>query len=120
MVFGYIIFVLTTICLVFNNVCFLEEVLALSPSFSRQEIKDRPLDWRDIDKQETTDEGSPFTDIRRVNYYSDGEYLNATLWLRGNTVNGSEDGPQVSYGMFIDGDSDTETGWQGVDYQTEV
>jgi hypothetical protein len=46
--------------------------------------------------------------------------LNATLWLRGNIVNGSENVPQVSYGMFIDGDSKRETGWQGVDYQTEI
>src|SRR5215217_2661056 len=72
MVLLYIIPVLTLICLAFLYVSFLEEVFALSPSFSRQEIKDRPLDWRDIDRQKTTDEGSPFTDIRRVNYFSDG------------------------------------------------
>ena len=121
MILWYIVPVLTLICLVFLYVSFLEEkAFALSPSFSRQEIKDRPLDWRDIDRQKTTDEGNPFTDIRRVNYFSDGNFLNATLWLRGNIVNGSEKGPQVSYGMFIDGDSRTETGWQGVDYQTEI
>jgi uncharacterized membrane protein YuzA (DUF378 family) len=115
-----VISVFTLICLAFLYVTFLNGVFALSPSFPRQEIKDIPLDWRDIDKQKPTDEGSQFTDIRRVNYFSDGKYLNATLWLRGNIVNGSENGPQVSYGMFIDGDSKTETGWQGVDYQTEI
>lgn len=121
MVLRYIILVFTLICLAFLYVSFLEEeVFALSPSFSRQEIKDRPLDWRDIDRQKTTDAGSPFTDIRRVNYFSNGKYLNATLWLKGIIVNGSENGSQISYGMFIDGDSKTETGWQGVDYQTEI
>jgi hypothetical protein len=116
----YVIPVLTLICLVFLCVSFLDRVFALSPSFSREEIKDRPFDWRDIDRQEATLEGNPYTDIRRVNYFSDGKYLNATFWLRGSIINASDNGQQISYGTFIDGDSDTETGWQGVDYQTEI
>ena len=54
-----------------------------------------------------------------MNYFSDGKYLNATLWLRG-VLNASDNEEQISYGTFIDGDSRTETGWQGVDYQIEI
>ena len=115
----FVILVLTLICLGFLYSSYLDRVVALSPSFPREEIKDRPFDWRDIDKQEGTLEGNPHTDIRRVNYFSDGKYLNATLWLRGD-LNASANGEQMSYGTFIDGDSRKETGWQGVDYQIEI
>jgi hypothetical protein len=115
----FVILVLTLICLGFLYSSYFDRVVALSPSFPREEIRDRPFDWRDIDKQEGTLEGSPYTDIRRVNYFSDGRYLNATLWLRG-ALNASAYGEQMSYGTFIDGDSRTETGWQGVDYQIEI
>jgi hypothetical protein len=115
----FVILVLILFCLGFLYSSYLDRVVALSPSFPREEIRDRPFDWRDIDKQEGTLEGSPYTDIRRVNYVSDGRYLNATLWLRG-VINGSTNGEQMSYGTFIDGDSRTETGWQGVDYQIEI
>ena len=79
----FVILVLTLICLGFLYSSYLDRVVALSPSFPREEIRDRPFDWRDIDKQEGTLDGNPYTDIRRVNYVSDGRYLNATLWLRG-------------------------------------
>jgi hypothetical protein len=101
--------VLTFICLGFLYSNYLDRVVALSPSFPREEIRDRPFDWRDIDKQEGTLEGNPYTDIRRVNYFSDGKYLNATLWLKG-ALNASANGEQMSYGTFIDGDSRKETG----------
>jgi hypothetical protein len=35
-------------------------------------------------------------------------------------MNASTNGEQISYGTFVDGDSRTETGWQGVDYQIEI
>ena len=115
----YIFSVLTLICLGLLYASYLDRIVALSPSFPREEIRDRPFDWRDIDRQEGTFEGSPFTDIRRVNYFSDGKYLNATLWLRG-VLSSVDNEEQISYGTFIDGDSRTETGWQGVDYQIEI
>jgi hypothetical protein len=112
--------ILTFICMLFLYASFLDRVFALSPSFPREEIRDRPFDWRDIDRREGTLEGDPYADIRRVNYFSDGKYLNATVWLRGSIINSTDNGQQISYGTFIDGDSDTETGWQGVDYQTDI
>jgi hypothetical protein len=115
----FIILVLTLICVEVLYLSNLDLAVALSPSFPREEIRDRPFDWRDIDKQEGTLEGNPYTDIRRVNYFSDGKYLNATLWLRGD-LNASANGEQMSYGTFVDGDSRKETGWQGVDYQIEI
>ena len=91
----FVISVLILFCLGFLYSSYLDRVVALSPSFPREEIRDRPFDWRDIDKQEGTLEGSPYTDIRRVNYVSDGRYLNATLWLRG-VMNASTNGEQIS------------------------
>jgi hypothetical protein len=114
----FVILVLTLICVEILYLSYLDRAVALSPSFPREEIRDRPFDWRNIDKQEGTLDGNPYTDIRRVNYFSDGKYLNATLWLRG-TLNASANGEQMSYGTFIDGDSRTKTGWQVVDTKSK-
>ena len=95
----YIFSVLTLICLGLLYASYLDRIVALSPSFPREEIRDRPFDWRDIDRQEGKFEGSPFTDIRRVNYFSDGKYLNATLWLRG-VLSSVDNEEQISYGPF--------------------
>jgi hypothetical protein len=117
--FRYVIPILALICIGFLYASYYDSVIALSPSFPREEIRDRPFDWRDIDRQVGTLDGNPYTDIRRVNFFSDGKYLNATFWLRGS-LSSLDNGGQISYGTFIDGDSQTETGWQGVDYQIEI
>ena len=44
-----------------------------------------------------------------MNYFSDGKYLNATLWLSG-VLTSVDNEEQISYGIFLDGDSRTETG----------
>jgi hypothetical protein len=96
------------------------DVFAFSPSFPRQEIKDEPFDWRDMDKQNYTTMGDLVTDLRRVNYFSDGEVLNSTLWLSERTEKLWTNSHDISYGIFVDADSKKETGWQGVDYQMET
>ncbi len=90
-------------------------------SFARQEIRDSPFDLIDMSTQEITSEGNHSIDIRGVNYYSDGKTLNATIWLN-SSFNKTivDDADTVSYGMYIDTDSNKETGWQGVDYQMEI
>jgi hypothetical protein len=96
-------------------------IFALSPTFPRQETKDEPVDWIDMSTQERTITGNRYTDIRRVNYFSDGNILNATLWVKaGPDRIPSNYENVVSYGMYIDADSDKETGWGGVDYQMEI
>jgi hypothetical protein len=97
-------------------------VFAVSPSFPRQEAKDEPVDWIDMSTQERNITGNRYTDIRRVNYFSDGNTLNATLWLKAgpDRIPPSHYGNLVSYGMYIDADSNKGTGWGGVDYQMEI
>ena len=53
---------------------------AISPSFPVQIINDSRQDWIDWDKQ-FPEEMDNSIDIQRVDYFSDGKMLNATLWL---------------------------------------
>jgi len=98
---------------------------ALSPYFSKQEIRDPSLDWVDMNTQQpaTSTEGTKqlyFTDIRSVDYYSDGKTLNGTLW----TFFPFQDHPlkynKVHYGILIDSDFDKHTGFEGIDYKLEI
>jgi hypothetical protein len=62
-----------------------------------------------------------YTDILAVNYFSDGESLKATLWLNAGIndyIDFSFKNPlnKINYGMLIDADSNTETGYRGADY----
>lgn len=104
-------------------------VLAASPSFSRQEVGDDVRDGININglagTQTVDDYKDPLdnsTDIMKITYLSDAKNLNASLWLGGNfTKNPDEKGAQaVVYGMLLDVDSNPRTGFQGVDYQLEV
>ena len=66
-----------------------------------------------------------YTDILAVNYFSDGDALKATLWLNAdinNYINFSIKNPlnKINYGMLIDADSNTETGYRGADYDFYV
>ena len=82
-----------------------DNTYAISPSFIRQEIEDSPNDWevgnlnnkknystetsdgvldvkRATSKGECTQQGQfPSPDIQGVSYFSNGERLNATIWL---------------------------------------
>jgi hypothetical protein len=98
-----------------------QEVFA-TPAFARQEIKDNPFDLVDVMTHERAFLGNQSIDIRRVNYFSDGRFLNATLWLLSqfNEKPSESSSNRISYGMYIDADSNEKTGWQGVDYQMEI
>jgi hypothetical protein len=104
-------------------------VLADSPSFSRQEVGDDEHDGININgdagTQSVDDYKDPLdnsTDILKITYLSDAKNLNASLWLGGNfSENPASKGAQaVVYGMLLDIDSNPKTGFQGVDYQLEV
>jgi hypothetical protein len=90
-----------------------------SPPFSRQEIDDRKSDWLDVWRGRTTTVGAKYTDIQVVNYYSDGRFLNATLWLDKFNEKGPTD-RKLNYGMYIDADFNNKTGIAGIDYKVEV
>jgi hypothetical protein len=107
----------------------ISNVLADSPSFSRQEVGDDEHDGININgdagTQSIDDYKDPLdnsTDILKITYLSDAKNLNASLWLGGNfSGSPSSKGSQaVVYGMLLDIDSNPKTGFQGVDYQLEV
>ncbi|MDQ5860533.1 MAG: hypothetical protein M3278_06130 [Thermoproteota archaeon] len=108
---------------------FFSNVLADSPSFSRQEVGDDERDGININglagTQTIDDYKDPLdnsTDILKITYLSDAKNLNASLWLGGNfTKDPAAKGAEaVVYGMLVDVDSNPRTGFQGVDYQLEV
>jgi hypothetical protein len=90
-----------------------------SPSFLEQEIGDNTTDWVDMSKNQIYKSREKYTDITSVDYYSDGKNLNATLWL---LFPFKEKPPikEVDYGMFIDADFDSKTGYGGMDYKVEL
>jgi hypothetical protein len=107
----------------------ISNVLADSPSFSRQEVGDDERDGININGlagTQTVDDYKDLldnsTDIFKITYLSDAKNLNASLWLGGNfTKDPAAKGAQaVVYGMLVDIDSNPRTGFQGVDYQLEV
>jgi hypothetical protein len=104
-------------------------VLADSPSFSRQEVGDDERDGININGLTGTQAVDDYkdlldnsTDILKITYLSDAKNLNASLWLGGNfTKNPDAKGAEaLVYGMLLDVDSNPKTGFQGVDYQLEV
>ena len=107
----------------------ISNVLADSPSFSRQEVGDDERDGININglagTQTVDDYKDPLdnsTDILKITYLSDARNLNASLWLGGNfTKDPAAKGAEAMvYGMLVDIDSNPQTGFQGVDYQLEV
>ncbi len=105
------------------------EALADSPPFSHVEIKDIYHDGievnmikNDFTKDSYHDFLDESTDIRSVDYSSDGRSLNTTLWLsepiRYNYYLSKVD--ILIYGILIDVDSNQATGKDGVEYQVEL
>ena len=119
---NYILFLIPLLSIILLYIPISCHVFALSPTFPREEIKDEPVDWIDMNTQERNNTGNRYTDIRRVNYFSDGNIFNATLWLKAgpDRIPSSSYKNLISYGMYIDADSNKETGWGGVDYQMEI
>ena len=95
------------------------EAFTTSPSFPQQEIIDEPSQWIDLGNKELTRVGDRYTDIVAVNYFSDKNILNATLWLLA-PFNERPSRENVNYGMFIDADFDGRTGYGGIEYQIEI
>lgn len=92
---------------------------AIDPSV-RQNVKDAPLDWVNIQSQTSTTKGDPSTDIVEVTYFTKDNSFNSTIWLlfpfRELPVGYSI----FNYGMLIDSDFDEDTGAGGIDYQLEI
>ena len=101
---------------------FYEEAVASSSAFELQEITNENRQWVQINGNNDDNLKSNYTDILAVNYISDGKYLNVTMWLASGFENNSTSPPEynqplrkISYGMLIDADSNTKTGYNGAD-----
>jgi hypothetical protein len=89
-------------------------------SYTIQEIKDPDLDWVNMDTRQYYGAlGERSTDILAVDYYSNRDFLNATLWLYFPFM-AKPNYSSVNYGMLIDADFDKKTGFDGIDYQFEI
>lgn len=101
---------------------------AESPSFGHKESRDQPFDSINMTEiyGNTTNCATPRNwsqphDIFAADYFSDGKILNVTLWLNSKAKNLSLEYQDIpAYGIYIDADSNAETGWQGIDYQMEI
>ena len=99
---------------------------ATSPSFELQEITNENHTW--VQTYGNNDAGlkSNYTDIQAVTYRSDGKILNVTMWLasgfKNTTSSPAYNQPfrKIAYGMLIDADSNTKTGYNGADYDFYV
>jgi hypothetical protein len=61
-------------------------------------------------------------DIQRVAFFEKMNQLNSTMWIGDNLLrnNDIQNISSVAYGILIDGDRDSSTGKEGVDYQLEL
>jgi len=108
---------------VFNP--FHKQAFGVSPSFELQELINENHNWVQTYGNSELHLRSNYTDILAVDYISDGKTLNATFWLASGLKNSSaaifnQPDRKVSYGMLIDADSNTKTGYNGADYDLYV
>ena len=117
------IIILLLLFLILNP--FYKETIALSPFFELQEITNENRQWVQTYGNSNTHLRSNYTDILAVNYISDGKTLNSTFWLASGFENSSastynQPFRKISYGILIDADSNTKTGYNGADYDFYV
>jgi hypothetical protein len=101
------------------------KALALSPSFELQVMTNENHHWVQTYGNSDAHLKSNYTDIMAVDYVSNGKTLNATFWLASALKNSSasvynQPFRKITYGMLIDADSNTKTGYNGADYDFYV
>jgi hypothetical protein len=95
---------------------------AQSPSFELQELINENRHWVQTYGNNDSHPKTRYTDILAVKYISDGQTLDTTIWLSSGfnlSAFNSTDNQQsrkLSYGMLIDADSNSKTGYNGADY----
>jgi hypothetical protein len=99
--------------------------MAISPSFELQELINENHQWVQTYGSSESHLKSNYTDILAVDYTSDGKTLNATFWLSSGSKNlttaiYNQPFRKISYGILIDADSNTKTGYNGADYDFYV
>ena len=111
--------------------------MASSPSFEIQELINENRQWVQTYGNSSVNLRTSYTDILSINYISDGKTLNTTIWLysgfnnssaafdddddddngsNGSDPDNNQSSAKLSYGMLIDADANTKTGYNGADY----
>ena len=94
------------------------DLYASSIQFVRQEITDSiNTDGWDHLSQEFS--SKLFQDIKSISYYSDGDFLYATIFLN-SLFEIHPKSNYTAYGMLIDVDYNINTGWNGFDYLSKI
>lgn len=101
------------------------KALSSSPSFELQQLINENHRWVQTYGKSNAHLKSNYTDILAVDYVSNGKTLNATFWLTSGFDNSSasiynQPFRKITYGMLINVDSNTETGYNGADYDFYV
>jgi hypothetical protein len=96
-----------------------QDAFSIPPSFQRQEITLGSGNWFNMSGGRPASSGPSYIDIQSISYFSDGKYLNATLWLADFITNPTEF-ENVNYGIYFDADSNNRTGLSGIDYKVEL
>jgi hypothetical protein len=123
--FNSSVIVVIILSLLLSSNLFVGLAAALSPSFGLQERTNENRHWIQTYGDNDAHLKSNYTDLLAVSYISNGEILNATIWLASGFENSSipaYDQPfrKISYGMLIDADTNTKTGYNGADYDLYV
>lgn len=97
------------------------KAIASSPSFELQQLINENHRWVQTYGKSAAHLKSNYTDILAVDYVSNGKTLNATFWLTSGFDNFSafiysQPFRKITYGMLINVDSNTKTGYNGADY----
>lgn len=114
----FLIFLLSLL----SNDSLLNVSVAQSPSFELQELINENRHWVQTYGNNDSHLKTGYTDILAVNYISDGQTLNTTIWLSSGLNTSAfnstdiQQSRKLSYGMLIDADSNTKTGYNGADY----
>lgn len=125
-----LLFVLTTTILLTQQ-SLLNDVFGSPPRFARQEVHDGVNDVISINdynqtityavNSNTQSQEIDSLDIRRVSYFSDGETLNATIWLYNLDKNFTHpNGFLLNFGILIDVNPNPAIGVGGVDFHKEI
>ena len=121
--------IITTIVSVFLLVIIIldpfQKAIASSPSFKLQQLINENHRWVQTYGKSAAHLKSNYTDILVVDYISNGKTLNATFWLSSGFDNFSaftynQPFRKITYGMLINVDSNTKTGYNGADYDFYV
>src|SRR5688500_11597745 len=81
-----------------------QDAFSIPPSFQRQEITPGSGNWFNMTSGRSASRGPNYIDIQSISYFSNGRYLNATLWLA-EFVPSPNEFEYVNYGIYFAADS---------------